>query len=407
MDSMRQVKRSSYLYFYVEDDRNPDLVAFLQGRLEFTARILALTLLTPAKILLTEQELRLIAGLPAHSWSPVDEVVRTYSVDRQTLRELVHQGLLLSDGQDEVSARFRRIEDRLQSLRWHPLAALYHFMTRVEETKAIREDEDLASLAENAAETAARYVDRFGPPPSPFHRLAPDDGQRIELPLLERTGGLFDALLGRQTIRAFDPDRAMSLEDFTHLLRYVFGCHGTCYLSPDVEMLRKTSPSGGSLHPIEAYPLVLGVEGVDSGLYHYDVAAHALEPLRRIELPRARQLAAELCNGQSYAGSAHALFVLTARWPRNFWKYRRRSRTYGVILMDAGHLSQSFYLVAADLGLGAFFTAAINGPKIEDLLGLDAVEEGAIGICGCGIPAAEGPLFGLDFEPFSPRRAKS
>jgi nitroreductase len=68
------------------------------------------------------------------------------------------------------------------------------------------------------------------------------------------------------------------------------------------------------------------------------------------------------------------------------------------MLMDAGHLSQTFYLVCTDLGLGAFVTAAINGAKIEERLGVDPTRHGALAICGCGPagPAAPGlePPFG-------------
>ena len=80
------------------------------------------------------------------------------------------------------------------------------------------------------------------------------------------------------------------------------------------------------------------------------------------------------------------LFVLTARFHRSFWKYRKHAKAYGVVLMDAGHLSQTLYLICTELGLGAFVSAAINDRNIEEHLGLDGVEEGAIAVLGCGVP---------------------
>jgi nitroreductase len=47
-----------------------------------------------------------------------------------------------------------------------------------------------------------------------------------------------------------------------------------------------------------------------------------------------------------------------------------------VALMDAAHLAQTFYPVCAELGLGAFVTAAVNGANIEKRLGLDLFTEG-------------------------------
>ncbi len=71
--------------------------------------------------------------------------------------------------------------------------------------------------------------------------------------------------------------------------------------------------------------------------------------------------------------------------------------------MDAAHLSQTFYLVCGELGLGAFITAAINSSNIEEKLGLDGFIEGALAICGCGTPA-EQDLVDPEFRPYSPRR---
>ena len=74
--------------------------------------------------------------------------------------------------------------------------------------------------------------------------------------------------------------------------------------------------------------------------------------------------------------------------------------------MDAAHLSQTFYLVAADLGLAAFFSAAIHPQSIEEALSLDGYQEGPIAICACGLPPAQGDDHGLDFKPFIPRQTK-
>ena len=89
------------------------------------------------------------------------------------------------------------------------------------------------------------------------------------------------------------------------------------------------------------------------------------------------------------------------RFYRTFWKYRKHQRAYGVILMDAAHLSQTFYLVCAELGLGAFFTAAINGSNVEEKLGLDGFTEGAVAICGCGAPAQNNYIDPV-FQPYVP-----
>jgi SagB-type dehydrogenase family enzyme len=66
------------------------------------------------------------------------------------------------------------------------------------------------------------------------------------------------------------------------------------------------------------------------------------------------------------------------------WKYST-PRTYRMLHLDVGHLSQTFYLLAAALGLGMTFTAAIRDERLEDLLGIDAAREL---VMGCSVIGA-------------------
>lgn len=401
---MQHVKRPVFLLLSIEDRKRFEISELLRGDLSLKAdaSVFALSVLTGSKQALSLQETLFLAKLPASSWTALASLSDEIDSRQVDVDQLIEKGLLLSDAEDPEMARRRRFDELLSTGSWHPVAASQHFMERdVESEAAMSRPLDVVALAQSAEKDAAEFVRRHGLPPPAFHRVD-SAGSRIELALSEREGGLYDVLRARKTVRSFDPERPLALEDFEVLLRYVFGCHGYVRLDRDIVLLHKTSPSGGSLHPIEAYPLVLDVEGVASGLYHYGVRDHALELIEEIEPSRARRLAIEISHGQEYVGSAHALVLLTARFYRNQWKYRRRSRTYSVMLMDAGHLSQTFYLVATELGLGAFYTAAINGPLMEQTLGLEAPEEGALGICGCGVPAADDS--GLGFQPFVPRQ---
>jgi hypothetical protein len=73
--------------------------------------------------------------------------------------------------------------------------------------------------------------------------------------------------------------------------------------------------------------------------------------------------------------------------------------------MDAAHRSQTFYLAGSEMNLGVFVTAAINNVDIERTLEIDGVTEGAIAVCGCGVPLGD---FSLDpgFLPYVPRATK-
>jgi SagB-type dehydrogenase family enzyme len=150
---------------------------------------------------------------------------------------------------------------------------------------------------------------------------------------------------------------------------------------------------------VEAYPIVSNVRDVEPGIYHFDGRDHALTLLEPLAADEARRTATTFMCGQSYFGRAHVSCVLTARFYRNHWKYRRHDKAYTGILMDAAHLSQTLYLVSTDLGLGAFVTVAINSLDIEERLGLDGAEEGVVAIVGCGPRAAGGSPLELSFTP--------
>ena len=395
---MHRFRRTTFLFLFIGESPVVDAGAFLRGELKVTteSHIEALSILTGEKHRISSVQLNLISRFSARSWSAASRVDGDPALAETPLEEIARRGWLLSDADDPHLKALRRRDELLRSQQWHPLAALYHFMTRERNLSPV----DLEALAKTARADAEALVKKHGPPPEPFHKV-PAAGPSVELPWTDPEGAFYEALTNRRTVRAFDSTRSMAFQDLATLLQYTFGCQGYIELSPQTAMVHKTSPSGGSLHPIEAYPLILNVEGVPTGLYHYNIHDHALVPLRRFDHAEAAKLAAEFANGQLYAGSAHALILMTARFFRNYWKYRRRSRTYGVILIDAGHLSQTFYLVAAELGLGAFFSASVDGHRIEEELGVEPQEEGALAICGCGVRKKDGTDLGLAFETFN------
>ncbi len=198
---------------------------------------------------------------------------------------------------------------------------------------------------------------------------------------------LDDTLLARYTGRNYDPGAALPITVVARLLQRCFGAQGRRELAPGAVALKKTSPSGGSLHPVEAYVLAQRLEGVPPGLYRYHPLAHGLEPLRAFMPGEARATALRFVAGQDWFADAPLLVTLAARASRNFWKYRNHAKAYRALLLDAGHLSQTFYLLAAEAGLPAFVTAAINEVDIEQALGLEPTEDAVIAVLGCGKPA--------------------
>jgi putative peptide maturation dehydrogenase len=385
----QRVRRTHWAFLRCGDGRYLDVDALLRGeaRLELEPQLRAFSILTGEEHGLERDELDALLRLPS------DRAVET---DEPVVGELVRKGLAVVEGNGA-----RPQDERLQQAGWNLYAALYHARTRWSGVDLEVGEGDAAAEALRAATRA--HLDVHGAPPPHFH-TAPNAIGTHELPLVEPAGGLYDALTRRKTSRVFDRSRRLSERELSVLLRTVYGVHGTAPIGAGGAGVRRTSPSGGGLHPIEAYPLVVDVDGVEPGLYHYHCGDHALELIEPLSGTEAEELADAFTCGQGYFRGASLFVVLAARFGRSFWKYRGHEKAYAVTLMDAGHLSQTFYLVCAELGLGAFVTASINNADIDERLGLDGFEEGSLAISGCGGLVEESSYLQPHFAPHRPPR---
>jgi nitroreductase len=71
------------------------------------------------------------------------------------------------------------------------------------------------------------------------------------------------------------------------------------------------------------------------------------------------------------------------------------------MLLEAGHLGQTFYLSATQQGLGAFFTCDINEADLDRDLGFDGISQGCIALLGAGWPSDEGAALRLSYYQLS------
>jgi putative peptide maturation dehydrogenase len=392
---MPRVRRTAYVFFFCRDYGFLEIDRLLRGELApcTLTQLSALSILTGAEVPITVDELALAQSIPADEWIDLSD-------QAEVVRSLAERGILVTDDEGEPFAALRARDENVSAVGWNAYAALYHFFTRWSDVD-LREgtDDPHGELPPITADAVDAFLEVRGVPPPAFHAIERPVAVR-KLPPATRAGGLYEALANRRTTRAFDLDEPVTVEELATLLHHVFGCHGYSETRPELVTLKRTSPSGGGLHPVEAYPLVSNVAGLEPGLYHYRSRDHALELIEPLSARDARALATQIVVGQTYFGSAHVLFLLTARFARNHWKYRNHQKAYAVMLMDVGHLSQTLYLVSTELGLGAFVTAAANTALIDERLGLDGCAEGALAVAGCGRPAAERSAFDPVFEPF-------
>jgi SagB-type dehydrogenase family enzyme len=231
--------------------------------------------------------------------------------------------------------------------------------------------------------TADQKLQSISRAPQPPFFKENGGAQSISLPLPGREkDSFFQTLHARRTRRKFS-QAPVSLHAVSMLLQMTWGVQGyvdSPYFGP---LPLKTSASGGARHPVEAYLLALKVTGLDPGLYHYDPKNHALELISCTATP---QMARAYCADQPYVAHAAALFIMTGVFARSMWKYRH-PRAYRVVLLDAGHLGQTFCLTATRMGLAPFSTAALKDTLIERDLGIDGISESVLYVTGIGMPA--------------------
>jgi len=303
-------------------------------------------------------------------WQRVDDLVRVmpeYSPSsvRRTVALLAQHTFLLREGSPEA----KQDESLTKTWKtWLPQAG-FHFATK-----------DTPFIPQKKWPDVARGFLAESQPP-PFAKKYPTHARR-RLPAPAATRDAFTrALLGRKTNRDFS-GQPIPLETISTLLYYTWGVTGQV-MSPTFGPLpHKTSPSGGARHPGEVYLVALDVKGLARGIYYYNGHRHTLSQVRRGNF-RSQLLAYSV--GQTHVPKAAAVFLMTAFFPRSMWKYRS-PRAYRVVTLDAGHLGQTFCLVATWLGLAPFTTAALHDTAIENALGIDGISESVLYLAGVGMP---------------------
>jgi putative peptide maturation dehydrogenase len=337
-----------------------------------------------AEVTLNADEVALLGKLSPTHWHEFEELAKTHS--HATLVSLREKGLLVEEGSTHA--------DRDQSLRdthWRGIAATLHYVTRWRGIDTQKSEKEYAELV------GGSLLDNLGAAPDPVKESATAAPRQS---LTKPGSSPLEALLARRvTCRNYDRSKKLDFDDFSAVLYRAFGARAVDDYAPGVRLLKKGVPSAGGLHPTEAYLLVQHVAGVTTGLYHYHPIDHALELIRVLSDENADEIAMRFVAAQRYFADVHVMVLPTARFGRNFWKYRNHSKAYRALILDVGHLSQTLYLAATELGLGAFITAAINEVDIEQEFALDALEQGPLAAFGFGIRATQRK--DVEFDPLN------
>ncbi len=212
-------------------------------------------------------------------------------------------------------------------------------------------------------------------PRSPLYKTYPPEVERVSLPPPDpdRRGDFWQSVAQRRSHRHYQ-DAPISLSDLGALL---WAAQGVTLALPHYAF--RAAPSAGALYPVETYAAIHRVEGVDSGIWHFQVQEFSLVCIAKGDVRREVVLAGL---NQDFLGTAAAVFIWTGILGRALWKYRQRAVRY--LFMDAGHICGNLQLAATAMGLGCCPVAAFFDEEVERLVHVDPKEEIAVYMAAVG-----------------------
>ena len=198
---------------------------------------------------------------------------------------------------------------------------------------------------------------------------------RVALPKPETSDGpvTAKAILSRRSTRSYTTE-PMTLAALSQVLFLTTGISADRWGNA-----RRTAPSSGALYPIETYAVIHNVEDIERGVYHYAIREHELELVVASDM---RTRVVDQAIEQEFLGECGVVLFLTQVLQRMRPKYQDRSYRYG--LLEAGHIGENGYLAAVSQGLGACGVGAFMDDQINEMLGIDGVEEAAVYMLAVG-----------------------
>lgn len=179
--------------------------------------------------------------------------------------------------------------------------------------------------------------------------------------------GFTEILLARKSDRIYS-QKMITLLELSYML---FMTQGIKEIRGNNYATLRPVACGGARHEFETYLIVVNVEGLKPGKYHYLPMTHELEYLGDID--DIVETIDRSVVGQRWAIKSSVVFYWSITPYRCEWRYSFDA--HRAALMDAGHVGQNMYLAATALGLGTCTLASFDRKYCDELFGLDGEDE--------------------------------
>ncbi|MEG1411440.1 MAG: SagB/ThcOx family dehydrogenase [Terrisporobacter sp.] len=178
------------------------------------------------------------------------------------------------------------------------------------------------------------------------------------------------AMSNRKSIREFT-NQPILLDKLSFFLRFSAGINTNRHDNS------RYVPSAGAKYPIEIYMVELTGVCREKGIYHYNIKDDTIELIKKGDF---RDLIYLYSHKQDCILTCTSVAIMSCVFERNQEKYGERGYRY--ILLDAGHICQNMYLTSTFLNLGFVAIGGFNDNEINNLIGLDGINESALYL-GC------------------------
>ncbi len=161
---------------------------------------------------------------------------------------------------------------------------------------------------------------------------------------------------------------SMTLAELSTLLHHTQGITGR---AGTLDL--RSAPSAGALYPVDIYVAAGRVQGIEAGLYHFNVKANSLVRLKQ---------GSQFERIEAVAGCPHlyqpaaATIIFSVTFGRTGFKYKERAYRY--VNMDTGHAAFNLALCAASVWYAAPMVARFDDEGLNELLGVDVEKEAAL-----------------------------
>lgn len=179
---------------------------------------------------------------------------------------------------------------------------------------------------------------------------------------------LKEILDNRSSLRAY-ADVELTLDELSYLLWYTYGVKAV--LGTKRKATLRTVPSAGARHSLETYIIVNNVEGLESGLYHYNGINHTLVLIRN--LLNSYKEASKIACDQDFIEKAAVIFMWTCTPYRTEWRYPDVAVKYA--LLDAGHLCENLYIASSSIECGVCSIGAYYQDYADEFLEINSEKD--------------------------------